>query len=214
MQYFFNTKLQSKKGSILAVAAIMVFLLVLAFMELGRSYYSTVNIIEEQNKKDAHMLSVMGLYVETLDQVSWANKQLKRIAALCVIAIAVPELAPLVQAAQKTGMGLEKYQDLLLLRLKTYAPILDLELRRGNKLSLAPNLHYVEYRRRKGFDFGFFSIPALIEFKNNIFQTACVKHKGIITGSIVCVDHNEYRDTTDSWFAPTEDKWTVRFEGA
>jgi len=209
MRYF-----SDKKGSILAVAAIMTFLFVLAFMELGRNYYSALKIIEEQNKKDAHMLSVIGLYVETLDQVSWANKQLKHIAALCAIAILVPELGPLVQAAQKIGVGLQKYQDLLLLRLKTYAPILDLELRQENKLSLVPNYHYVEYRRRRGFDFGFFSIPALIEFKRDIFKTACIKHKGIITDNTVCVDHNDYRDTKDAWFAPTEDKWSASITDA
>ena len=209
MRYFSN-----KKGSVLAVAAIMVFLLVLAFMELGRVYYSTVNILEDQNKKDAHMLSVIGLYVETLDKVSWANKQLERIAMLCAIAVVVPELAPMVEAAQKISMGLEKYQDFLLLRLKTYAPVLDIELRRENKLELFPNYHYVESRRRMGFDFGLFKIPALIEFKRGIFETACVKDKGIITDSEVCVDHNDYRDTKNEWFAPTEDKWFVRFTDA
>jgi len=204
----------NKKGSVLAVAAMMVFLLVLAFMELGRVYYSTVNIIEEQNKKDAHMLSVIGLYVETLDKVSWANKQLERIAMLCAAASLVPALTPMVRAAQTVSMGLEKYQDFLLLRLKVYAPVLDIELRRENKLELFPNYHYVEYRRQMGIDFGFFKIPALIEFKGKIFQTACVKDKGIITDSKVCVDHNEYRDTKNDWFSPTEDKWFARFVDA
>lgn len=209
MRYFSN-----KKGSVLAVAAIMVFLLVLAFMELGRVYYSTANILEDQNKKDAHMLSVIGLYVETLDKVSWINKQLERIAMLCAAASLVPALTPMVRAAQTISMGLEKYQDFLLLRLKVYAPVLDLELRRENKLDLLPNYHYVEYRRRTGFDLGFFKLPALIEFKGKVFQTACVKDKGIITDSSVCVDHDDYRDVQDEWFAPTEDKWSVRFMDA
>lgn len=209
MRYFSN-----KKGSVLAVAAIVVFLLVLAFMELGRVFYSTVNILEDQNKKDAHMLSVIGLYVETLDKVSWANKQLKRIAMLCAVAVVVPELAPMMEVAQEVSVGLEKYQDLLLLRLKAYAPVLDLELRRQNKLDLIPNYHYVEYRRQLGFNFGFFKIPALIEFKRGIFKTACVKDNGIITDSEVCVDHNDYREVTDDWFAPTEDKWFARFVNA
>jgi hypothetical protein len=209
MKYFSN-----KKGSVLAVAAIMVFLLVLAFMELGRVYYSTVNILEDQNKKDAHMLSVIGLYVETLDTVSWINKQLQRIAMLCAAASLVPGLAPMMRAAQTISMGLEKYQDFLLLRLKVYAPVLDLELRRQNDLSLLPNYHYVEYRRRMGVDLGFFKIPALIEFKREIFETACIKDKGIIIDSEVCVDHNDYRDTKDEWFAPTEDKWFARFTDA
>jgi hypothetical protein len=209
MRYFSN-----KKGSVLAVAAIMVFLLVMAFMELGRVFYSTVNILDDQNKKDAHMLSVIGLYVETLDKVSWANKQLECMAALCALAVAVPELAPMMQIAQKVSMGLEEYQDFLLLRLKTYAPVLDVELRQKNKLELIPNYHYVEYRRRMGLDFGFFKLPALIEFKRKLFQTACVKDKGIITNSEVCVDHNDYRGMGDDWFAPTEDKWFARFVNA
>jgi len=209
MKYFLNNK-----GSILAVAALFVFIITLSFIEIGRIYNETIKIIEEQNKKDAHMLSVISLYVETLDKVSWANKQLKRIAVLCAAAVLVPELAPMIQMAQKISTGLQEYQDLLLLRLKTYAPVLDVDLRRQNKLSLLPNYHYVEYRRQTGVNFGFFQIPALIEFKNNIFRTACVQHKGIITNSGVCIDSQEYGNTKDLWFAPTEDTWGVKFNNA
>ncbi len=209
MRYSLN-----KKGTVLAVVTIAISLLVFSFMELGRAYHATIKIIEEQNKKDALMLSVIGLYVETLDKVSWANKQLQRIAMLCSLAIVMPELAPMLELAQKISVGLEKYQDLLLLRLKTYAPLLDLELRRKNKLDLLPNYHYVEYRRRTGVDLGFFKVPALIEFRGSIFKTACIKTKGLVTNSSVCVDHGEHRDVKDGWFAPTADNWSIRFTDA
>lgn len=209
MKYFSNNK-----GSVLALAALFVFILTLSFIELGRIYYETSNIIEEQNKKDAHMLSVISLYVETLDEVSWINKQLKRIALLCAVAILIPELAPMVEVAQKISVGLEKYQDFLLLRLKTYSPVLDLNLRRQNHLTLLPNYHYVEYRRQTSINLGFFKIPALIEFKSNLFKTACVQHKGVIATIGVCVDSQEYGNTKELWFAPTEDSWGIKFNNA
>jgi len=209
MKYFSNNK-----GSILAIAALFIFFLTLSFVELGRIYYETTNIIKEQNQKDAHMLSVISLYVETADKVSWINQQLKRIALLCSVASLIPQLAPMVQMAQKVSEGLQAYQDILLLRLKTYAPVLDVNLRRQNHLSVLPNYHYVEYRRRPSINFGFFQIPGLIEFKNNIFRTACVQHKGIITNSGVCIDSQEYGNTKELWFAPTEDTWGVKFNNA
>ena len=209
MKYFLNNK-----GSILAVAALFVFILTLSFVELGKIYQETGNIIQEQNKKDAHMLSVISLYVETLDKVSWANKQLQRMTLLCAAAILIPELAPMMQMAQKISTGLQQYQDLLLLRLRTYAPVLDVNLRRQNHLKILPNYHYVEYRRQPGANFGVFQIPGLIEFKNNIFKTACIQHKGIIINSGVCVDSKEYRDTKNIWFAPTQDSWGVKFNNA
>ena len=209
MKYFSNNK-----GSLLAVAAIFVFLLTLSFVELGRIYSETVKIVEEQNKKDAHMLSVISLYVETLDKVSWINKQLQRIGILCAAAILIPELAPMIQMAQKISTGLQEYQDFLLLRLRTYAPVLDVDLRRQNNLSILPNYHYVEYRRQVGVDLGFFKMPGLIEFKNNIFKTACVQHKGVITNSGVCIDSQEYSGTKNTWFAPTQDSWGIKFNNA
>ncbi len=209
MRYFSNNK-----GSVLVIAALFVFILTLSFIELGHIYNETTNIIEEQNKKDAHMLSVISLYVETLDKVSWVNKQLKRIALLCAAAILIPELAPMVQVAQKISMGLQKYQDVLLLRLKIYAPILDVDLRRQNHLNILPNIHYVEYRRQTSINLGFFQMPGLIEFKSDIFRTACIQHKGIITNSGVCVDSQEYGDTKDGWFAPTEDTWGIKLKNA
>lgn len=209
MRYFSNNK-----GSILALAALFVFILTLSFIELGHIYNETTNIIEEQNKKDAHMLSVISLYVETLDRVSWINKQLRRMALLCAAASLIPQLAPMVQAAQKISMGLQKYQDFLLFRLKTYAPVLDVDLRRQNRLNILPNIHYVEYRRQTSINLGFFQMPGLIEFKNDIFRTACIQHKGIIANSGVCIDNQEYRDTKDGWFAPTEDNWGIKFSNA
>jgi hypothetical protein len=109
---------------------------------------------------------------------------------------------------------LQEYQDFLLLRLKTYAPVLDADLRRQNHLNLLPNYHYVEYRRPPSVSFGFFTVPALIEFKNSIFNTACVQHKGIITNSGVCIDSKEYGNTKALWFAPTEETWGVKFNNA
>ena len=202
------------KGSLVAVSAMVILFLVSGFIELGRVYYATVNILEEQNRKDAHMLSIIGLYVETLDKVSWINKQLQRMAMLCSAAVLVPGLAPIVKVAQRISVGLELYQDLLLLRLKAYAPILDLELRRKNKLSLKLNYHYVEYRRQKGLDLGIIKMPALIEFKRDVFRTACVEHKGLIASTGVCIEHSIYGSQKNEWFAPIEDTWTVRFKDA
>ncbi|MFH1222980.1 MAG: hypothetical protein V1647_01385 [Pseudomonadota bacterium] len=209
MKYLWN-----KKGSILAVGALAVLVVVTTLLYLTDVYKSSISVIDEQNRKDAHMLSVAGLYVETLDKVSWVNKQLKRIGMLVAVITFVPQLQPLMAATQKVVKGLEIYQDVLLMRLKVYAPILDMELRTKNKLSLMFNIHYVEYRRRKPLNLFFINIPGLIEFKKEIFETACVKHKGVITDVRTCVNNSEYSDVKTPWFAPTEDIWTVDVKNA
>jgi len=206
--------LLNKRGSILAVGAFVTLMIVLAVFKLADVYKASVSIVSEQNRKDAHMLSVAGLYVDTLDEVSWINKQLRRIGMLSALIVFAPELQPLIDSVQTAAQGLEAYQDLLLMKLKVYAPVLDIKLRNDNKLSLVCNYHYVEYRRQKPINLGFIRIPGLIEFNKNIFATACVKHKGVITNTRVCIDSDDYKQTEQEWFAPTEESWTVEVNNA
>ena len=212
---FLNNKngLQGKKGSILVLSAFLVMIVVTSILGINKIYENLCNIISYQNRADAHMLSVIGLYVETLDKVSWINKQLRRIGALAALIPFAPQLAPLVAYVQKITSGLEAYQDILLLRLKTYAPVLDNELRVENKLSVPGNYHSFEYRRQPPLDLVFMVIPGLIEINSDIFSTACIKHKGLITNSMACVDNNTHRKEK-GWFAPTEEDWNVVMNNA
>lgn len=159
------------------------------------------------------MLSVIGLYTETLDKVSWVNKQLRRIGLLAAIIVFVPELAPLIAYTQKLAYGLQEYQDVLLLRLKTYAPILDNKLRIENNLKLPGNYHFFTYRRQPSLNLFFMTIPGLIEIDSKIFKTACVRHRGLITNSRTCVD-NILHNKDEGWFAPLEEKWDVLMHNA
>jgi len=205
--------LKNKRGSILILSAFLIMIIVTSILGINSIYGNLCNIISYQNKADAHMLSVIGLYVETLDKVSWINKQLRRIGALAALIPFVPQLAPLVTFVQKITGGLETYQDLLLIRLKTHAPVLDNELRLENKLSVPGNYHYFEYRRQPPIDLIFMVIPGLIEINSDIFNTVCIKHKGLITGSMACVDNNTHREEK-GWFAPTEEDWNVVMNNA
>jgi len=205
--------LKNKKGTVLLLGAFLVLIIVLALLEANKIYEGVSGIMERQNKVDAHMLSVMGLYVETLDKVSWVNKQLRRIAMLAALLSFTPQLAPLVAVTLKMAKGLEVYQDLLLVRLKTYALILDNKLRLENGLSVPGNYHYFEYRRQLPIDLIFIVLPGLIEINSDIFGTACVKHKGLITNTKTCIDSNDYNKEV-GWFAPTEESWGVVMDNA
>ena len=210
---FLKNKLRHKKGSILVLSAFLIMITVTSILGINKIYVNLCNIISYQNRADAHMLSVIGLYVETLDKVSWINKQLRRIGVLSALIPFVPELAPIVTYVQKITSSLEAYQDILLLKLKTYAPVLDNELRLENKLSVPGNLHYFEYRRQPPIDLVFMVIPGLIEINSEIFRTACVKHKGLITDSSACVDNTTHKEEK-GWFAPVEEDWNVVMNNA
>lgn len=202
--------LKNNKGSMLAVSCVFVFILVSLIFSVNRVYLASSQILHDQNAMDAHMFSVLGLYTDTMDKVSWANKQLKRIGVMSALLVFTPELAPLIEALNFACKGLQEYQDLLLLRLKVYAPVLDLQLRRSNRIGLLPNLHYVVYKRQPSVDLGFINIPGLIEFKNNVFDTACVEHGPFPVSSKVCIKSPSYDDPKTQWFAPTESDWTVK----
>ena len=209
MKYLLN-----KKGSMLAVCALGLFVLVSIILCLNKVYESASRLVEEQNKKDAHILSVVGLYVDTLDEVSWANKQLKRIGVLSALLVFTPQLAGLVKMLSAVCEGLKKYQDFLLARLKIYAPVLDRELRHKNDLPLLGNIHYVTHRRQPSIDLVFMTIPGLIELKNDMFTTACVKHKGKLVPSLGCIYSDDYIDEKDKWFAPTKNTWSAIIKNA
>jgi uncharacterized membrane protein YgcG len=215
---------KNKKGTILVLGAFLVMVTVTALLGINHIYENLCSIMSYQNKADAHMLSVVGFYVETLDKVSWINAQLRRLGVLCALVAFVPQLAPLMVVVQKTADGLQMYQDFLLLKLTTYAPILDNKLRLQNDLSVPGNYHYFKYRRQLPISLGFVTIPGLIEIHSDIFNTACARHRGIITDSSACVDneiHNRGNggsigggSSSDSWFAPTEEKWNVVMSNA
>jgi len=209
MKYFLN-----KTGSMLAVSALGVFLLVCVVLWINQIYVSGSKLIEEQNKKDAHILSVIGLYADTMDDVSWANKQLKRITILSSMLVFAPQLSGLVKMLDVACAGLKKYQDLLLIKLKTYAPVLDRKLRYQNGLPLIGNLHYVSYRRQPSVELVFMTIPGLIEFQKDIFDTACVKHKGKLVSSLGCLYSDDYIEQKELWFAPTKSSWVAKIKNA
>ncbi|MEI6079612.1 MAG: hypothetical protein WCQ53_03120 [bacterium] len=205
--------LNSKKGTVLVLASFLVLITVSSLIGIERIYRGVCEIISYQNRADAHMLSVIGLYVETLDTVSWINKQLQHIAVLSALISFVPQLAPLMATVQKLVDGLQAYQDFLLLRLKVYGPVLDNELRYQNDLFMPGNYHSFLYRRQPSIDLVFITIPGLIEINSDIFDTACVKHRGIITHTKACID-NELHKKDKGWFAPTEEKWGVLITNA
>lgn len=205
--------LKNKKGMILLIGAFFLLIIVSCILGINNIHKNMYKIISYQNKADAHMLSVIGLYTETLDRVSWVNKQLRRIGLLAALIVFVPELAPLITQTQKLAYGLQEYQDILLLRLKTYAPILDNKLRIENDLKLPGNYHFFICRRQPPLDLFFMTIPGLIEIHSDIFKTACVRHRGRITNSRTCVD-NILHNKEEGWFVPIEEKWDVLMHNA
>ena len=205
--------LNNHKGTVLVLGALLILVTVSSLIGINHIYRNICEIISYQNRADAHMLSVIGLYVETLDTVSWINKQLQHIAVLSALISFVPQLAPLVVTIQKAVDGLQAYQDFLLLRLKVYGPVLDNELRSQNDLFVPGNYHSFMYRRQPSVNLVFITIPGLIEINSDIFDTACVKHTGIITHTKACVD-NELHKKDKGWFAPTEEKWGVLITNA
>ncbi|MBN1113735.1 MAG: hypothetical protein JXA66_00190, partial [Oligoflexia bacterium] len=196
---------------VLVICSMIVMIITGAMIEIVKMSRAASLLMELQNKGDAHMLSVAGLYIDTLNEVSWINKQLRRLMVFCLPLIAFPELYYLIEIAEKAAKGLEKYQDFLLLKLKIYAPLLDVKLRKENGLGLLPNYHYVKHRRQPPVYILFFRLPGLIEFHKNIFNSACVKHEGIITGSIACVKYREFEEKPlqREWFATTDEEWDV-----
>lgn len=191
-----------------AVCCMALFIIVCLVLEVNRIHLASIKLVEEQNKKDAHVLSVIGLYSDTVNEVAWANKQLKRIGFLSAMLVITPQLAGLVKMLDAACKGLQKYQDLLLLRLKAYAPILDLRLRRENHLSMLAGVHYLTYRRQPSMDLVFMSIPGLIEFKGDLFDTVCVKHRSGPVGSYGCLYSKDYPSSeSETWFAPTKSTW-------
>lgn len=206
--------LLNKKGSILAVNLLVVFLLVCTVLWIDNIFIAGSSLIEKQNKKDAHTLSVLGLYADTMDEVSWANKQLQKITLLSSMLVFTPQLSGLIKMLDIVCKGLQEYQDFLLLRLKVYAPVLDRTLRQQNDLPVLGGLHYVTHRRQPNVDLFFISIPGLIEFKDNVFKTACVDHKGRLISVIGCLYSKEYSYQQDNWFAPTKSTWQVKIRNA
>jgi hypothetical protein len=211
---------RNKKGTVLVLGAFLIMITVTALIGINHIYENLCSIMSYQNKADAHMLSVMGFYVETLDKVSWINAQLRRLGMLSALVSFVPQLAPLMAVVQKIASGLQVYQDFLLLKLTTYAPVLDNRLRLQNGLSAPGNYHYFRYKRQPPISLGFVTIPGLIEIHSDIFNTACVRHKGIITNSSACVDNERHNHggtsaaNSGNWFAPTEEKWSVVMSNA
>ncbi|MEI6093370.1 MAG: hypothetical protein WCQ47_06780 [bacterium] len=205
--------LKNKKGTILLIGAFFVLIAVTCILGINNIHKNMDKIIYYQNRADAHMLSVVGLYVEILDKISWINKQLKRIGLLAMFIAFVPELTPLLAATEKFAHGLQEYQDILLLKLTTYAPILDNKLRIENDLKLPGNYHSFKYRRQPTINLGFITIPGLIEIHSDIFNTACVRHRGLIINSRACVD-NSLHNKEKGWFAPVEEKWDVLMQNA
>ncbi len=209
MRYFIN-----REGSMTAVCCIVLFIVVCMVLEVNRIYLAAGKVMEDQNKKDAHVLSVIGLYSDTVNEVSWANKQLKRIGLLSSVLVFTPQLAGLVKVLDAVCSGLQKYQDFLLLRLKVYAPILDLKLRRTNGLGMVCGIHYLTYRRQPPIDLFFMTIPGLIEFNKDIFDTACIKHRSGPVPSYGCLYSRDYSSTKENWFAPTKSSWGGEMKNA
>lgn len=192
----------------MVLAAVLIFIIVSGIISIYSINKAVIKIMAVQNKSDAHMYSVIAFYAETLDKVSWINKQLRRIGILSALIVFAPELAPLIAYTQKLAKGLQVYQDMLLLKLKTYAPILDHKLRLSNGLKVPGNIHYFKYRRQPAMNLGFMTIPGLIEIDAEIFNTVCIRHGGIINESESCVYNDEHREEK-AWFAPTEQAWGI-----
>jgi hypothetical protein len=200
--------MKKKKGSIMVLSAFFILIIVSSIISIHHINKAVVRIMDVQNKSDAHMYSLIAFYAETLDKVSWINKQLRRIGVLSALIVFAPELAPLITLTQKIAEGLQAYQDILLLKLKTYAPILDNKLRLDNGLRVPGNIHYFKYRRQPAINLGFMTIPGLIEIDPEIFNTACIRHSGIINDSESCLYSEDYMEQS-SWFAPTEESWGI-----
>lgn len=196
------------KGSIQVLNAIMVFIVVSFLIGVFNIHKILTDEFSFQNKKDAHMLSVVGMYVDVLDEVSWANKQLQRISILSAAIVFAPELAPFIKYVEILCVGLEKYQDFLLTKIKIEAPVIDLKLRTENGLNLILDLHYLTYRRSPGIDLLFIKIPGLIEFNKSIYESTCVSHSSFFVNTKTCLKNDKYKD--EDWFAPTSSDWGVK----
>jgi hypothetical protein len=200
------------KGSVSILNAIFIFVLLSALISIFYIHKRMYKLSYELNRKDAHALSVVGFYVDTIDSISWANDKLKKLSIFYALVPFVPVLAELVPVADLMTTGLEKYQDILLKKLKLMAPIYDFNLRRKNKLSLVVEKHFLTHRRQSGINIGVFKIPRLIEFNKSIFKTACVSHKDIFLKNRICIDSKDYKNTEKTWFAPSKTTWSISFK--
>jgi len=199
--------LKNNKGSVLIFNIYLMLVLVVFLAFLIRINYSSLKVLEQQNKQDAHALSLISLYVYTLNQVTYINKKLKELSFINSLIKNIPSLKALSAAIDAFVFSLKKYQDFLLIKLKVEAKIIDLKLKKINKLNLNFNYHFVNYRRQNKL-FSLFTAE-LIEIKEDVFNTACIKNENIISKNSTCVYNLNY-ENEKNWFAPLDNKWTYK----
>lgn len=199
----FNTK-----ATVLLIMMLILSILTASILKLHEVYKKTINISLLQLKQDAHMLSIVAVYAKTLNQISWINKQLKRIALLTALGLASPKILFILKKINFLIKGLKLYQDYLLKTLPYKILYYDKKLSMQNKINLFPKgLKYIQYRRRFSLNLGLINIPGLIEFNKSIFKTACVKHKNVFNDSKACVLFQKYKN--EEWFAPVDNAWVI-----
>jgi hypothetical protein len=201
--------LKNKNGSIIVFNLSLTMVLVFFVLGLNLIYNNVNDLLDKQNKEDAHALSVISLYVYTLNEISYTNKKLKELGFLSFIVSKVPGAESISASIKIIIKGIKKYQDFLLLKLKLQSKYIDFNLRLKNKLSLNIKDHSLKHRRQSNF-FSLFDVE-LIEIEKEVFNTACINHSNIISSTKTCVYNEQYYSNLKTWFAPLKDNWSVKY---
>jgi len=196
-------------GTVMLGMILILSLLSQVILYTNKIYNRSFSIDLLQLRQDAHMLSIEALYAETLNQVSWVNKQLKRMALLMATAVIVPELLVLVDKINMLTKGLKYYQEFLLKTLPYKLAYYDksLSLKNNLKFSLNKELYIVPYKRGLSINLIIVKIPGLIKFNKSIFKKSCIEHTNIFQHSKACIHYKNVSKAKD-WFTPTEELWT------
>lgn len=201
--------LKNNNGSILLFNLCLTGVVFIMFVGISQVHKSSLKLLKTQNKLDAHAFSIISYYAYVLNEISWTNKKLKELSVIYSVVNKISSLAPLALGIKVAIRGLKVYQNLILAKLKIGAKVLDVYIRKKNKISLLANYHYLTHKRQNNL----LSLvnAELIEFKNNIFDSACVEHKTVVSKNKVCIYSSDYSKDSGSWFAPTKDSWGIKF---
>jgi len=201
--------LKNNKGSVLLFNMSLILVVLIFLLGLIDINNNALLVLDKQNKQDAHAFSVISLYVYTINEISYTNKKLKELSFIYSVIKNIPALKTISISIEAVIYSIKKYQDYLLLRLKVEAIFIDLKLRTLNKLSLITENHLIKHRRQNNF-FSFFNTE-LIEFKEDIFNTACIASSNVLSSNKVCVYNAKYFENKSSWFVSLDDNWSFKF---
>ena len=199
----------TKSGTVIVFMALILGLVSSSILAVYDIYTLSIKNELVQLRQDAHMLSIEAFYAETLNQVSWINKQLERIALLTAAVVVSPELIVLVNKVKVLISGLEYYQDFLLKSLPYRLLYYDKSLALKNNISvLDGKLFYnIPYKRGTSIDLGIIKIPGLIKFNKSIFNGSCLSNGNAFHSSKFCIRYLPYKNGI--WFTPKEERWEI-----